>query len=260
MPHLSDHCHLSFAIKANFINRDSLEPSAELILTEYNRLFWNIKSKDRLKDGLKSQTVQSRLEAAVKHDSIDTASELISETLVEACKEAGLKARCSKIKCKSQNKWFDQECETEKGNLQSLGKKISKDPYNSELRQLLRDKKKRFKQTCRWKKREYISKGMSNIDMQNSKETWRQIGKIFNLGKRKTHGAETVSTEQFYKYFKQQNATSPNNILDPETNMETHSIERAEGPLDYPITDEEFEAAVNKVKANKSPGIDNILI
>ena len=41
--------------------------------------------------------------------------------------------------------------------------------------------------------------------MQNSKETWRQIGKIFNLGKRKTDAAETVSTEQFYKYFKQQN-------------------------------------------------------
>ena len=121
MPHLSDHCHLSFAIKANFVNRDSFETSAELILTEYNRLFWNIKSKDRLKDGLKSQTVQSRLEAAVKHDSIDTASELISETLVEACKEAGLKARGNKIKCKSQKKWLD--------------------------------KKKTFKQTCRRKKR-----------------------------------------------------------------------------------------------------------
>ena len=227
-------------------------------MTEYNRLFWNIKSKDRLKDGLKSQTVQSRLEAAVNHDSIDIASELISETLVEACKEAGLKARSSKIKCKSQNKWVDQECETEKGNLQSLGEKISENPYNSELRQLLRDKKKRFKQTCRRKKREYISKGMSNIDMQNSKETWRQIGRIFNSGKRKTHGAEIVSTEQFYKYFKQQNATPPNDILHPETNMETHSNERVEGPLDYPISDEEFEAAVNKLKANKSPGIDNI--
>ena len=65
MPHLSDHCHLLFAIKANFVYRDSLETSAELILTEYNRLFWNIKCKDRLKDGLKSQTVQSRLEEAV---------------------------------------------------------------------------------------------------------------------------------------------------------------------------------------------------
>ena len=72
----------------------------------------------------------------------------------------------------------------------------------------------------RRKKLEYISKGMSNMDMQNSKETWRQIGKIFNLGKIKTHGAETVSTKQFCKCFKQQSVTPPNNILHPETNME----------------------------------------
>ena len=97
MPPLSDDCHLSFAMKANLIDQDSLETSAELTLTQDNRLFWNIKSKDRLKDGLKSQTVESRLETAVKHGSIDVASELISETLVEACKETGLKARSSKI-------------------------------------------------------------------------------------------------------------------------------------------------------------------
>ena len=53
-----------------------------------------------------------------------------------------------------------------------------------------------------------------------------------------------MSAEQFYNYFKQQNATPPNNILAPETNMETHSNERVEGPLDYPITDEEFEAGM----------------
>ena len=34
---------------------------------------------------------------------------------METCKEAGwTKARDSKIKCKPQNKWFDQECETAK--------------------------------------------------------------------------------------------------------------------------------------------------
>ena len=48
-------------------------------------------------------------------------------------------------------------------------------------------------------------------------------------------------------------------MLDPKTNMETYSNERVEGPLDYPITDEEFKAAINKLKANKSLGIDNIL-
>ena len=63
-------------------------------------------------------------------------------------------------------KWFDQECKTEKENLQSLGEKISHNMKNSELRQLYRDKKKRFKQTCRRKKQESMSKGMSNIDMQ----------------------------------------------------------------------------------------------
>ena len=155
---------------------------------------------------------------------------------MEACKETGWKARGSKVKYKSQIKWFDQECETEKENLQSLGEKISHNIDNSELRQLLRDKKKRFKQTCRQKKQESISKGMSNIDMQNSKEIWRQIGKIFNFGKRKTHGAEAVIREQFYKYLKQQNVTPLDNILDLETNMETHSNKRVKGPIHYPIT------------------------
>ena len=78
-------------------------------------------------------------------------SELLSETLVEACKETRLKARSSKIKCKSQNKWFDQQRETEKENLKSLGENTSHNTNtqanNSELGQLLRDKKKRFKQT-----------------------------------------------------------------------------------------------------------------
>ena len=32
-----------------------------------------------------------------------------------------------------------------------------------------------------------------------------------------------------------------------------------EGPLDYPVTDEELDAATDKLKANKSPGINNIL-
>ena len=57
---------------------------------------------------------------------------------MEACK----KARDSKIKCKPQNKWFNQECETEKENMQSLRENISHNINNSEQRQLQLDKKK----------------------------------------------------------------------------------------------------------------------
>ena len=72
---------------------------------------------------------------------------------------------------------------------------------------------------------------------------------MFNLGKRKTHGAEAVCTEQLYKY---RNRIRPlYNILDLETNMETHINERVEGPIDYPITDEEFEAAINKTEGKQ---------
>ena len=41
--------------------------------------------------------------------------------------------------------------------------------------------------------------------------------------------------------------------------METHSNERVKGPIDYTITDEEFEAVINKLKEKHSSGIDNTL-
>ena len=48
MPNLSNHCHLSFAIKANFVNRDSFETLADFILTENNRFFsWNMVSNHK---------------------------------------------------------------------------------------------------------------------------------------------------------------------------------------------------------------------
>ena len=118
MPHLSDHCHLSFAIKPTLLT--------EIFLKHQPNSSWpniiGFSGISSLRTDLRMvsnhKLFNPGMEAAVKHDSIDTASELISETWVEECKEAGLKARGSKIK-KSQNKWFDLECEEEK--LQSLG-------------------------------------------------------------------------------------------------------------------------------------------
>ena len=43
-------------------------------------------------------------------------------------------------------------------------------------------------------------------------------------------------------------------------NIGTHSNERVEGSIDYPITDEGFKAAINKPNAKKFPGINNMII
>ena len=156
---------------------------------------------------MQSQEFQSKLEEALSHDNVNIATEFANQALVEA----GLKSQKQKHDHKQRKNWFDQECETEKENLKSLGKRISHNPDNVQLRTILHEKKKSFKKTCKRKKYLCLSKKIADIDYRNSKDTWKQIGTIFNLRKRKTGKVETVRAEEFYKYFKQQNEGFQNN-------------------------------------------------
>ena len=138
MPHLSDHCHVTYAIKAILAGSPvSSSCSNGCTLSEHNRLLL----KSKLKECLESQIVQSKLQAALRNDNVDTAAESFSEPLVEACKKTGLRVQRNKTKAMSQNNRFDLECETEKENLKSLVEQISQEPNNSQLRHLLQDKR-----------------------------------------------------------------------------------------------------------------------
>ena len=157
-PYLSDHWHISYAIKANPARSDTIGSSSSYNLTEHNRLCWNMNLKDKLKRTLQSQEFQSKLEEASLHDNVNTATELVSQTLGAACKTAGLKFQKQKSSNKQRKTWFDQDCETEKENLKSRGKQISRNPDNVKLRTFLHEKKKSFKKTCRRKKCLYLVK------------------------------------------------------------------------------------------------------
>ena len=76
----------------------------------------------------------------------------------------------------------------------------------------------------------YLGKKIADIDYQNSKDTWKQIGTIFNLRKRKTERVETVRAEEFYKYFEQQNQEPQNHCSEKEAFR--NSEENETGPLD----------------------------
>ena len=90
-------------------------------MSEHNRLLWDTKLKSKLKECLESQIVQSKLQVALRNDNVNTstAAELFSETLVEACKKAGLRVQRNKTKAMSQNKERKEE------KLIPLGKQIS---------------------------------------------------------------------------------------------------------------------------------------
>ena len=82
MPHLSDHCHVTYAIKAILAGSPvSSSCSNGCTLSEHNRLLWDTKLKSKIKECLESQIVQSKLQAALRNDNVDTAAELFSETL-----------------------------------------------------------------------------------------------------------------------------------------------------------------------------------
>ena len=99
---------------------------------------------------------------------MNMATELENQAPVEVFKTAGLKSQKQKKNSFKQSKnWFDEECETEKENLKSLGKRITHNPDNVLLRILLHEKEKSFKKTCKRKKCFYLSKKIADIDHRN---------------------------------------------------------------------------------------------
>ena len=79
------------------------------------------------------------------------------------------------------------------------------------------------------------------------------MGKIFNIRKRQPYETETVSAEQFYEYFKRQNA-APTNV--DQTDLEDTGVTEEEaGPLDNAISEEDIDFAIKKLKKKQSPRV-----
>ena len=108
--------------------------------------------------------------------------------------------------------WFDEQCNIEKENLKSLGRHISRNANVEELRSSLHKKKKAFKHLCRKKKRQHYNRIIKCIDLSNAKTAWRQLRKLFNLGKSKNilkNASDDLG--KFYSYFKKLNARKQQN-------------------------------------------------
>ena len=142
-PHLSEHCYLSFALMLKHKKRCSGKRSDEITLSEFKKLVWDDNAKFELCRLLESIETKNRLNIVLNNNNVDAMTELFAQNLIDVCKQAGLRFNNTKRK-HIEKPWFDEQCNIEKENLQSLGRHISRNPKVEELRSSLHKKKNGF--------------------------------------------------------------------------------------------------------------------
>ena len=113
-------------------------------------------------------------------------------------------------------------------------------------------KKKAFKHLCRKKKRQHYNRVIKCIDLSNAKTAWRQLRKLFNLGKSKNMQKKPTSDDlgKFYSYFKK--------LKTAKWRVHTNKI-RGHGPPRLWNIWTETVTDIDLLKTEKAPGVDNIL-
>lgn len=137
----------------------------------------NDKVKKNIPIILQSKEYKDKLEkilTVTEHkgkSAVNNLTKRFSQFLIEVCEKAGMKykRKNNRVKTTSRN-WFDQECQTEKESLRSIGKKLCQNPNNEHLRKQLRGTKKCFKKLRRRKKNHFFESTLNQTNFKDSKQ------------------------------------------------------------------------------------------
>ena len=100
---------------------------------------------------------------------------------------------------------------------------------------------------------------MDSIDFSDSKSTWKQLKKLFNLGKgKKSEKIDPENIGKFYSHFKQLNERRTSDPSPTENENCRDFSASVICPLDSEITEQEILKAIDGLKRGKAQGADNI--
>ena len=161
-------------------------------------------------------------------------------------------------------KWFDKECRKKKAETKKQLGKLSRinalnrpNEYHQEKKNYL-DKKVEYHQLIRDKRKEYNCQTKKQIldDIKDSKKFWRRI-KMLSANRPKLPNIPIQTWEEHFN-----NVHNPEELNDETTVDLTEEILGAEEvrdeELDAEITQEEIKQSINKLKAGKASGLDEI--
>ena len=258
VPWISDHCPIHTKFNLDWIGAGRKTTTNKL--TDIPPQFiWDIISKERYTENLKSNDIGERINLLVNSDninSIDIAKE-ITDILMKNARTCGIKTKSKMKECKLRQNayqsgpWFDKECMSIKNQISIEGNILKQNPSNQYSRTTLFQLKRVFRKMVKRKKRahkqEILNQMTTKKEEKNQKEFWKLLEKFKS---KNIVDSTNVSPLSFVEHFK--------SILTSNTATNTHPENNEVGPLDYEIDMEELKSASSILKPGKAVGADNL--
>jgi hypothetical protein len=266
--HLSDHCKISLRLR---VSRNT-PPDKTKLFQLPTRFKWNEQSLADFKEELlqvDSQTIiQEAMQNASTNLDVESLASNISDIQVTAANTATgkpdirqiLKSRFKKRNGVRHKKWFDPDCKSEKLLLNSIGKKLVRNPRDAQLREHFFRLRKSYKGLLKRKARNYKTQLLSAMETmadQNPQQYWKLLDELKNNTKDGPTriGVAPQDLIEHYTTLLHKPSTPDPELSETITNL---SAEPFFSDIDYLITCDEVTSKIRSLKSGKAPGLDRI--
>ena len=248
----SKHMPLSFSVSFPRENEDLSNSNSKKNIY-VDKFIWNIDKEQTYLDALVSERIYVKFEEALRmiNVNLNLALNLFNDFITEA-------ASCMKKKIclnrKSKNDWFDLECRNKRKNLRKLLKKYRKSLANNDREQYCIARRE-YKRLIQRKKKDFNRSIIDSLTLaiEKQKEFWDTMHKICP---RKKFTKNDITVEDWYNHFK---SLLDKDIASVDNNDVVDDQDQYDAEFNMPISKEEVQLAISKIKSGKAPGPDKII-
>ncbi len=270
----SDHCMISFTLRCtnDMLLDTTTDGHACQSATVPEQFIWGSDSGPALEIALAAKTADLAQFSNESYDPSESGIQCATEAFTNILLSAGKISLKVKKRISAQNskkhrlpKYTDKNDALMFKEMKRLSHRVSRCPWDSNIRSLYFRTRKQFKTIAKKKEREFknfLISSLNNLYTSNSSEYWKLIQELESVTKNHNrNSAEKVSVTQWLEHFKRIMVKDKNIQKSPHEKLVEETLQKAEPcftELDYKIKNQEVEAAISKLKNGKASGNDCI--